>query len=124
MLFATVPLAPPTRKNQRTTSCPAPISANEPYQRLSRLMLSAFWCVFSFSSGMGTGFGEAKEIVERDGGVPWSAGVLAGQQLVAKRHFLAFGVERLEFEVWPAAGASRMWIRFLTLQIRCAGPNA
>src|SRR6516164_3268285 len=41
MLFATVPAAPPTRKNQRTTSCPAPISANVPYQRGSRLILSA-----------------------------------------------------------------------------------
>jgi hypothetical protein len=36
MLFATVPLAPPTRKNQRTTSWPAPISAKLPYQRLSK----------------------------------------------------------------------------------------
>src|ERR671937_3008950 len=42
MLLATVPAAPPTRKNQRTTSCPAPISANVPYQRGSRLILSAF----------------------------------------------------------------------------------
>ena len=33
--------APPTRKNQRTTSCPAPISANVPYQRGSRFILSA-----------------------------------------------------------------------------------
>src|SRR5215510_10315131 len=41
MLFATVPAAPPTRKNQRTTSWPAPISANVPYQRGSRLILSA-----------------------------------------------------------------------------------
>src|SRR5262249_12351144 len=41
MLLATVPAAPPTRKNQRTTSCPAPISANVPYQRGSRLILSA-----------------------------------------------------------------------------------
>src|SRR4029077_4444871 len=41
MLFATVPAAPPTRKNQRTTSCPAPISAKVPYQRGSRLILSA-----------------------------------------------------------------------------------
>ena len=28
-----VPAAPPTRKNQRTTSWPAPISAIVPYQR-------------------------------------------------------------------------------------------
>src|SRR6266478_8836793 len=41
MLLATVPAAPPTRKNQRTTSCPAPISAKVPYQRGSRLILSA-----------------------------------------------------------------------------------
>ena len=39
------PAAPPTRKNQRTTSWPAPISANVPYQRGSRLIRSAFWCV-------------------------------------------------------------------------------
>src|SRR6266513_602004 len=45
MLFAIVPAAPPTRKNQRTTSCPAPISANVPYQRGSRLIFSAFECV-------------------------------------------------------------------------------
>src|SRR6516225_9920069 len=41
MLLATVPAAPPTLKNQRTTSCPAPISANVPYHRGSRLILSA-----------------------------------------------------------------------------------
>src|SRR5258708_3702351 len=41
MLLATVPAAPPTRKNQRTTSWPAPISAKVPYQRGSRLILSA-----------------------------------------------------------------------------------
>src|SRR5437588_11188764 len=45
MLFAIVPAPPPTRKNQRTTSCPAPISANVPYQRGSRLIFSAFECV-------------------------------------------------------------------------------
>src|SRR6266699_2273372 len=50
MLFAIVPAAPPTRKNQRTTSCPAPISANVPYQRGSRLILSAFECVSIVSS--------------------------------------------------------------------------
>src|SRR4029077_12114315 len=50
MLFATVPAAPPTRKNQRTTSCPAPISAKVPYQRGSRLILSAFEWVSSGSS--------------------------------------------------------------------------
>src|SRR4029077_1170149 len=52
MLFAIVPAAPPTRKNQRTTSCPAPISANVPYQRGSRLILSAFECVSIVSSFM------------------------------------------------------------------------
>src|SRR5262249_2420268 len=41
MLLATVPAAPPTLKNQRTTSCPAPISAKVPYHRGSRLILSA-----------------------------------------------------------------------------------
>src|SRR5215207_1211708 len=45
MLFATVPAAPPTRKNQRTTSWPAPISAKVPYQRGSRLIRSALLCV-------------------------------------------------------------------------------
>src|ERR1043166_9260878 len=70
MLFATVPLAPPTRKTQRTPSCPAPISANEPYQRLSRLMLSAFWCVFSFSCSMRGGCQKAEAVVERDGDHP------------------------------------------------------
>src|SRR5438270_9097184 len=50
MLFAIVPAAPPTRKNQRTTSCPAPISANVPYQRGSRLILSAFEWVSMVSS--------------------------------------------------------------------------
>ncbi len=41
MLLAMVPAAPPTRKNQRTTSCPAPISANVPYLRASRLIWRA-----------------------------------------------------------------------------------
>src|SRR5437870_6306982 len=50
MLFATVPAAPPTRKNQRTTSCPAPISAKVPYQRGSRLILSALEWVSITSS--------------------------------------------------------------------------
>src|SRR5688572_18202320 len=45
MLLAMVPAAPPTRKNQRATSCPAPISANVPYLLGSRLICSAFWCV-------------------------------------------------------------------------------
>src|SRR5215470_4154154 len=53
MLLATVPAAPPTRKNHRTTSCPAPISANVPYQRGSRLILSALEWV-----SMGSGFTE------------------------------------------------------------------
>jgi hypothetical protein len=50
MLFAIVPAPPPTRKNQRTTSCPAPISAKVPYQRGSRLIFSAFECVSTISS--------------------------------------------------------------------------
>src|SRR5438477_2745398 len=45
MVLAIVPAAPPTRKNQRATSCPAPISANVPYLPGSRLMWSAFWSV-------------------------------------------------------------------------------
>src|SRR5260370_39241230 len=54
MLFATVPAAPPTRKNQRTTSCPAPISANVPYHRRSRLSLSALEWVSVASSCTGS----------------------------------------------------------------------
>ena len=40
--FEIVPAAAPTLKNQRATSCPAPISANVPYRAGSRLMLNAF----------------------------------------------------------------------------------
>src|SRR6266850_4785539 len=43
MALATVPAAPPTAKNQRATSCPAPISASVPYQLVSRLSCRAFW---------------------------------------------------------------------------------
>src|SRR5438067_1433319 len=53
MLLATVPAAPPTRKNQRTTSWPAPISANVPYQRGSILILSALEWVSIVSSFTG-----------------------------------------------------------------------
>jgi hypothetical protein len=49
IVFATVPEAPPTRKNQRATSCPAPISANEPKTVVSRFRESAFWYVSCFS---------------------------------------------------------------------------
>src|SRR3954447_10144356 len=45
MDFATAPAAPPARKNQRATSCPAPISAIVPYQRRSRLICNAFCSV-------------------------------------------------------------------------------
>src|ERR1051325_1030665 len=45
MVLAMVPAAPPTRKNQRATSCPAPISAKVPYLVGSRLICRAFWCV-------------------------------------------------------------------------------
>src|SRR6267378_989861 len=45
MLLAMVPDAPPTWKNQRATSCPAPISANVPYLFGSRLIWSAFCSV-------------------------------------------------------------------------------
>src|SRR4051794_20874459 len=47
MLLAIVPAAPPTRKNQRATSCPAPISAKVPYLVWSRLIATAFCCVSS-----------------------------------------------------------------------------
>src|SRR5438270_13320690 len=50
MLLAMVPAAPPTRKNQRTTSWPAPISAKVPYQRGSRLIFNAFEWVSTISS--------------------------------------------------------------------------
>src|SRR5215471_17632640 len=42
MVLATVPAAPPTRKNLRATSWPAPISANVPYLAGSKLMWRAF----------------------------------------------------------------------------------
>src|SRR5213592_1833619 len=42
MVLATVPAAPPTRKNLRATSCPAPISAKVPYFAESKLIWSAF----------------------------------------------------------------------------------
>src|SRR6266498_4835830 len=45
MVLATVPAAPPTTKNQRATSWPAPISAIVPYLLLSRLRASAFCLV-------------------------------------------------------------------------------
>src|SRR5439155_10856544 len=45
IVLAIVPDAPPTRKNQRATSCPAPISANVPYLFGSRLIWSAFCSV-------------------------------------------------------------------------------
>src|SRR5262245_59989759 len=49
MVLATVPDAPPTRKKQRATSWPAPISAHVPYLLASRLIWSAFWLVSSLS---------------------------------------------------------------------------
>src|SRR5450755_528402 len=48
--FATVPAAPPARKNQRATSWPAPISAIVPYQRGSRLIRRAFCRVSAVAS--------------------------------------------------------------------------
>src|SRR4051812_38457470 len=56
MVLATVPAAPPTWKNQRATSWPAPISAKVPYRFASRLIWSAFWLVSTFSSFMSFGF--------------------------------------------------------------------
>src|SRR6185369_2963184 len=52
MVLATVPDALPTWKNQRATSCPAPISANVPYFFASRLICNAFCPVFNFSSAI------------------------------------------------------------------------
>src|ERR1700704_3023684 len=45
MVFATVPAAPPTWKNRRATSWPAPISAKVPYFFASRLIWNAFLLV-------------------------------------------------------------------------------
>src|SRR3954471_6244908 len=42
MVLAIVPEAPPTWKNRRATSWPAPISANVPYLLASRLIWNAF----------------------------------------------------------------------------------
>ena len=49
MVFATVPAAPPTWKNQRATSWPAPISAKTPYRAASTLMRKALsWVLMLF----------------------------------------------------------------------------
>src|SRR5438034_6279481 len=42
MVLAIVPEAPPTWKNRRATSCPAPISAKVPYFFASKLIWNAF----------------------------------------------------------------------------------
>src|SRR5471032_1031301 len=66
MVLATVPEALPTRKNQRATSCPAPISANVPYFLASRLICNAFSFVLGTSPFMrgsfshSTGFDDLK----------------------------------------------------------------
>src|SRR6266851_46586 len=49
MVLATVPDAPPTTRNQRATSCPAPISAKEPKVDGSRFKVSALRWVSTFS---------------------------------------------------------------------------
>src|SRR5712664_1322833 len=49
MVLATVPDAPPTTRNQRATSCPAPISAKEPKVDGSRFRVSALRWLSSFS---------------------------------------------------------------------------
>src|SRR5215469_14844383 len=49
MVLATVPEAPPTTRNHRATSWPAPISAKEPKVDGSRFTVSALWWVSSFS---------------------------------------------------------------------------
>src|SRR4029453_19426830 len=53
IVLATVPAAPPTAKNHRPPSWPAPISAMVPYQARSRLSWSAFWPADRGSVGMG-----------------------------------------------------------------------
>src|SRR3954447_12591447 len=50
MVLATVPAAPPARKNHRATSWPAPISAMVPYHRGSRLIRRAFCRVSAAAS--------------------------------------------------------------------------
>src|SRR5213593_2660270 len=49
IVLAIVPEAPPTRKNQRATSWPAPISTQVPYLLGSRFMRSALSCVVEVS---------------------------------------------------------------------------
>src|SRR6478735_5117935 len=71
MLFAIVPDAPPTRKNHRATSCPAPISAKVPYLVLSRLIWTAFWWVSSrvdsIASSLRLGWGRSRPVaVDRE----------------------------------------------------------
>src|SRR5215218_9682157 len=54
MDLATVPAAPPARKNQRATSWPAPISAIVPYHLGSRLIRRAFCSVSAATSTVTT----------------------------------------------------------------------
>src|ERR1700756_4690290 len=88
MLLAIVPAAPPTRKNQRTTSCPAPISAKVPYQRGSRLILSAFEWVSSGSS-----FTENRRCTKLLGGRNARVSISADQQVDASgaTEWMGFG---------------------------------
>src|ERR1700693_2210050 len=52
MVLATVPAAPPTWKNQRATSWPAPISARVPYAAGSRFRARAFSRVLGCAMSM------------------------------------------------------------------------
>src|SRR4029434_5498794 len=94
MDFATVPEAPPTRKNHRETSCPPPISAKVPYQRRSKLICSAL-------SHVSIGFAVCSRIIARilsfrDGGVEkwvgcrrsdWPRERLQGHLVISERPF-------------------------------------
>src|SRR6478736_825039 len=70
-VLATVPAAPPARKNQRATSCPAPISAKAPYLPRSMLTANAFWCVakgsWSIALELTRALCSSQEFVGRDG---------------------------------------------------------
>src|SRR5438876_7052806 len=70
IVFATVPAAPPARKNQRATSCPAPISAKVPYLAASRLIQSALSCVLR--AGL-AGRVFCRDVTETPTEPPWRA---------------------------------------------------
>src|SRR6185437_6392496 len=82
IVLAIVPDAPPTRKNQRATSCPAPISANVPYLWGSRLIWRAFWSVLNVSRFMRREcFSQMAQRFEQNaGGEPRQEGLSAGER--------------------------------------------